>query len=133
MVKYILMSAILLLVIIHYGCVNVQVKEPLVDMDEGYTSSSTDDSSDAPPSPAGGDDKDRQIQVLKRQLASCRKELTEKERDIDDLEKKLDKRVSDCNRDSTKALHESDIIKRDIQDIKESVNRLENYFLGPRE
>ena len=89
MVKYILGTIILFLVILHYGCVNVQVKEPLVDMDDGYDTAS--EPGDAPPSPAGMEDKDRQIQVLKRQLASCRDELREKERDTDELENRLDK------------------------------------------
>ncbi|MBN1765826.1 MAG: hypothetical protein JW860_11250 [Sedimentisphaerales bacterium] len=88
--KTILILVVLFLAIIHYGCVNVQVKEPLVDMDDEYTSSSADDSSDGSASPAGADDKDRQIQVLKRQLADCRNDLQKKERKIDELENRLD-------------------------------------------
>ena len=51
-------------------------------------------------------------------------------RNITDIDK-LKEEVDDCDKQSSDALHQTEMIRQDVQTIKGSVQRLERYLLPP--
>ena len=71
---------------LHAGCVNLDVSEPLVDLNDGYHPSQADQSPSAEAPATEGSAQ----QQLQRELTQCRRRLAEREKELKKLEGKND-------------------------------------------
>ena len=84
MLRKIVLFSVLLGLVLVYGCVDVKVDEPLVDLGNG-------DYSRAAPDPGEPADETQILQYLRHQLAQAKLKIKKQDREIDELENELDR------------------------------------------
>ena len=90
MARYLILFTFMLSILISAGCVNVQVDEPLVDLQDDYQGQYTTPS-DSTGDPPTATDQQAKIQNLQKQLSRCRRKIQELKVDNENLENKIDR------------------------------------------